>query len=250
MLGWKLFVRALNLLIENLGEALRVSAVPYAVVIALTVWLSSDAPDGMTGEDILAGTALSGAQAGSALMLALVNVLISLWIAVAWHRYVLLEEHGTGWIPPFHGNEMLGYFGRSFLIGLLVGVAILGISIPLGVLALAIPGGSLLVGAVALFIGMIVFYRLAIVLPAGAIGRPMTLGEGMEATKGHTETVMVLALLTVGFSLVLQVPALLDGTAGLISAVYQGVVGWIGLMLGVSTLTTLYGYLVEGRSVE
>ena len=78
----------------------------------------------------------------------------------------------------------------------------------------------------------------------------MTFGEAMRETSGHTGTVVVLALLTVGFSLLLQVPTLLDGTGGLVTLVYQVVIGWIGLMLGVGTLTALYGHLVEGRPVD
>ncbi|WP_371155604.1 hypothetical protein [Jannaschia sp. 2305UL9-9] len=250
MLGWKLFVRALTLLLDNLGDALRVSALPYGAVIVLSVWVAGAYPSTLDPQSVTDGMTLSGGAAGATLLTVVLNLVVSLWVAVAWHRYVLLSERPAGWVPPVNGGAMLGYLGRSLLIGLLVGVAIVGISIPLGFLTLALPGGTLLVGAVSLFIGMIVFYRLAVVLPAGAIGRKMTLGEGMEATKGHTETVLVLALLTVGFSLLLQVPAMLDGTVGMISIVYQGVVGWIGLMLGVSTLTALYGHVVEGRPVE
>lgn len=250
MLGWKLFLRALTLLIENLGDALRVSALPYAAVIAVSVWVSGAFPSTLEPQTITPGTEISGAAAGATLLMMVVNLIVSLWIAVAWHRYVLLEERPAGWVPPLNGAAMLVYLGRLLLIGLLVGIAIVGVSIPLGFLTLAIPGGTLLVGAVAMFVGMIVFYRLAIVLPAGAVDRSMTFGEALEVTKGQSQTVVVLALLTVGFSLLLQVPTMIEGSVGVITAIYQGVVGWIGLMLGVSTLTALYGHLVEGRPVE
>lgn len=250
MLGWKLFMRAVTLLLDNLGEALRVSAVPYAVVIAISVWVTGAYPDAVSGTAVTPETALSVEGAGAVLIMVIVNLVVSLWIAVAWHRYVLLEERPAGWLPPLNGSAMLGYLWLSVLIGLLVAVIMFAIMIPLGIILLAVPFLAGVIPAAALFIGMILFYRLAIVLPARAVERPMTFGEAIEATRGHSGTVVVLALLTVGFSLALQIPTMLDGGTGIISAIYQGVVGWIGLMLGVSTLTSLYGHLVEGRPVD
>ena len=245
MLGWKLFVRAVTLLIENLGDALRVSLLPYGVVIAISVWAA-----GTYGAGMVPGQEMTSEGAGATLLVSVLNLVATLWIAVAWHRYVLLGERPEGWLPPLRGGAVLAYLGRSVLIGLLVALIIMGVSIPLGLLVVVLPQAALLVGAIGFFIGMIVFYRLAVVLPAGAVDRPMSFGEAMAATRGHTDTVVMLALLTVGFTFLLQVPTLLEGDVGVISAVYQGVVGWIGLMVGVSTLTSLYGHLVEGRPVD
>ena len=251
MLGWKLFARAVTLLIENLGEALRVSAVPYAVVIALTVWIAGAYPEAGESGILDAGSLeADAAAAGPYLLTAVVNLVASLWIAVAWHRYVLLSERPGGLLPRMHGAAMLGYLGRSILIGLLVALVIFVVSIPLTLLAVVAPPLAALIPVTALFVAMILFYRLSIVLPARAVDRRMTFREALAATEGHSATVVVLALLTVGFSLLLQVPTMLDGSAGIITAVYQGVIGWIGLMIGVSTLTALYGHLVEGRPVD
>lgn len=252
MLGWKLFVRAVTLLIENLGDALRVSAVPYGAVIVASLLLLDGAPADLPaemGEEGLPPFA-TPEMLGPTLLLGLLNLVVTLWIAVAWHRYVLLEEVPAGWLPPLRGQEMLGYLWRSILIGLLVVAAILGIAIPLSALALAIPVLAALAPLVGVFLGAVVFYRLGVSLPARAIGRHMTFGEAMEATRGETGTVLALALLTVGFTLLLQVPTLLEGSVGVVTLIYQGVVGWIGLLVGVSTLTALYGHLVEGRPVE
>ncbi|WP_167766828.1 hypothetical protein [Jannaschia formosa] len=251
MLGWKLFLRAVTLLIENLGDALRVSAVPYLVLIAATVIVGPPEVDPTlpeTGGEEAAIAAMAGGV--WALPLLVLNLVVTLWVTVAWHRYVLLGETPTGWLPPMRGPEMLGYLWRSILIGLLVGLAIIGITIPLGALAVAIPVLVPLVPVVGLFLGALVFYRLAVSLPARAIGRQMGFGEAMEATRGHTGTVAALAVITVGFFLLLQLPTAIEGSLGLITIVYQGVVGWIGLLVGVSTLTALYGVVVEGRSVE
>lgn len=253
MLGWKLFLRALSLLVENLGAALRLSALPYALVVVASVWAVSSGSSGLPSamEDPVTGEMV--ALSLPDLLVALLSLFASLWIAVQWHRYVLLSESPEGWVPPFNGPEVLGYLGRSILIGLLVVLVMLAISTMVAVLVLPLFGTAAtgVVGAAALFVAMILFYRLAIVLPAGSIGRKMTLGEAMTITRGHSGTVVVLALLTVGFSFLLQVPTMLDGGGtGPITVVYQLVVQWIALLLGVGTLTALYGHLVEGRPVD
>ncbi|MEL6587263.1 MAG: hypothetical protein AAFQ50_11480, partial [Pseudomonadota bacterium] len=180
------------------------------------------------------------------------TLIVSLWVAVAWHRYVLLDERPTGVIPTFRGSEMGAYFLWSLLIGLMIVIAIFAASIPLGLVLLIVPAGvgALVVTSGALFLGMILFYRLGILLPSIAIGKQMTVSDAWDATRGHSGTVMVLALLTVGISQALQIPAMIDGGSGLVGTVYQTVIGWIGLMLGVATLTSLYGHLVEGRPID
>lgn len=252
MLGWKLFVRAVRLLLDHLDAALKLSLVPYLAVAVATIWLGLSFPEWIgRGEFDPADPPPTGFVAGQLAVL-LLNTAVTLWIAVGWHRFVLLAEAPNGWLPPLRGPEMLGYFGRSALIGVLIVAVILVVSLMLATLVVPIAPGLAgpVIGAGALFVGMILFYRLAMVLPAGAIGRSMGFGEAMRQTSGHTGTVVVLALLTVGFTLLLEVPTLLDGTGGLVTLIYQVVVGWIGLMLGVGVLTALYGHLVEGRPVD
>ncbi len=251
MLGWKLFVRALRLLIDNIDTALRLSLLPYLAVAAGTLWLGLSFPEWIgTSAFDPENPPPSGFIVGQILVLVL-NTVVTLWIAVGWHRFVLLAEEARGWLPPVRGTEMLGYFGRSILIALLVVLVGLAVFVMLATLVLPIlpgaAGGVLLVSG---FVGMILFYRIAIVLPAGAIGRTMPFGEALRHTSGHTGTVIALAVLTVGFSQLLNIPTLLDGTGGTVTLIYQIVIGWIGLLLGVGVLTALYGHLVEGRPVD
>lgn len=252
MLGWKIFARAVRLLLDHIDAALRLSLLPYLLVAGATVWLGLSYPDwvGRGGFDP-SDPPPAGYVMGQLLVL-LLNTVVTLWIAVGWHRFVLMAEAPRGWLPSVRGAEMLGYFGRSILIGLLIVAVILAVTVMLATLLvpLAPNFAGAVVGAASLFVGMILFYRLAVVLPAGAIGRSMTFGEAWSATAGHTGTVVVLAILTVGFTLLLQVPTLLDGTGGVVTLVYQVAIGWIGTMIGVGVLTSLYGHLVEGRPLD
>ncbi|MEM8824599.1 MAG: hypothetical protein AAGF30_13395 [Pseudomonadota bacterium] len=253
MLGWKLFLRALNLILDNLPAALRISAVPYGLVAAISIWIALEWPDVVgVGLQLDPNNPLAADLAGAFVLSALATIAASIWIAVGWHRYVLLAEGGDRWVAPFKGDLILGYLGRSLLVGLAVGVLVLAAATIASILLLPLFGTAAnpLIQALSLFVAMVLFYRLGIVLPAGAVGRSMTFGEAMRLTEGHSGTAAILALVTVAFSFLLQAPTWLDGPAGAITVVYEIVVGWIGLMLGVGTLTALYGVVVEGRPVE
>lgn len=254
MLGWKLFLRAIKLISDNLPAALRISAVPYGIAAVISVWVASRWPEfaGVSTMDLDPAAPPPSDYVTALVFSSLLTLAASFWIAVAWHRYILLAEQGEGWVPPFRGDLILAYLGRSLLVGLAVAVLVMAVVTMLTVLLAPIFGAGVspLIGAVALFVAMVLFYRLGVVLPAGAVGRRMTFGEAMRSTAGHSGTAVVLALLTVGFSILLQVPTMLDGSMGAVTAIYQVVVQWIGLMLGVGTLTALYGVVVEGRPVD
>ncbi|MFO6466207.1 hypothetical protein ACK8OR_17595 [Jannaschia sp. KMU-145] len=252
MLGWKLFLRAVNLILDNLGTALRLTALPYGLAAIASIWVATGWPEFVGQVTFDPSDPLPGDFATAKLIEFGFVVLAYLWVAVAWHRFVLLGEDGRGWVPPIHGGLMLGYLGRSLLVGIATVAIVAAIATMLSVLLLPIFGTSVgaPISAVALFVAMLSFYRLGVVLPAGAVGKRMTFGEAMRATAGHSGTAVVLALVTVAFSFLLQLPAVIDGGGGLISVIYQLVVQWIGLMFGVGTLTALYGVVVEGRPVD
>lgn len=260
MTSWTIFRRAITLIVDDLGAALRITALPYAIFAGVSLWFAGTLDMG-TMARIEAGAAGEGAAAvppgvlGGMLLTALVQLVAFLWIAVAWHRYVLLREGGESWIAPLEGRLLLAYLGRSIMIGLLVLAAFVIVTTAIAPFA---PAMAL---AVATIIGMVLTYRLGLILPAGAIGRALSVGEAWRATAGQSGTVVLLALMTFGLSLLLQVPALLDapetveaGAAltppGPVAIVYDMVVTWILLMLGVTLLSTLYGHFVEGRPVD
>ena len=243
MLGWTLFAKAVTLVTDNLALALRVSAVPYLLVVAATVWAHSVAPEAVRGGFDPASADPGALWAAFVPMLAI--LVAGVWIAVAWHRATLLGEE-SGWVPPLHGGLVLGYLGRSLLLAIVVGLATSLAGAVAGLLVLPLLGGAGVgvIGAVAFFVAMILFYRLAVVLPAGAVGAPLTVAEAWGATRGHTNTVVALALLTAVLGFVLQLPVAAGGGFAL---VYLLVVQWAELMIAVSVLTVLYGHLVEDR---
>ncbi len=251
MLGWKLFVRAVTLITDNLWPAFRVSLLPYALAVGSGLWVALSFPEAAGAPLDVENPPPAGYVLGSMASL-LVGIFASLWISVGWHRFALLGEEPEGWVPPLRGALLLGYFGRTLLTFFMAFLAAATVVVMLVTLLVPLFGQSIqaLPAILGLFAAAVVFYRIGVILPAGATGRAMRMNEALRATKGQAQTITILAILTIGTTLLLRLPLLLEDTNILLSTIYQFVTGWIGLILGVGTLTALYGHLVEGRPVD
>jgi hypothetical protein len=251
MLGWKLFIRAITLITDNLLAALRLSLVPYLLAAGAGFWLQISYPE-WVGVPITPENPPPADYLLWSMGSLLVGVVASLWISVGWHRFALLGEEGAGWVPPFKGDLMLGYLGRTLLAFFVAFLAAATAVTMLVVLLVPLfgPTAQGVAGVGGFFAFCLVLYRIGIILPAGAAGKPMRMNEALIATKGQAQTIIVLAFLTVGVTLLFRLPLMFEDTGPLVSSLYLFATGWIGLMLGVGTLTALYGHLVEGRPVE
>ncbi|MDD9738243.1 MULTISPECIES: hypothetical protein [Marinovum] len=247
MKAWSMFVHSLRLVINNLDVALRVSLVLYSVQAISQIYTFSansgemvQGPDGIPYPDISAG------EGFVMLLLGIAALLASLWIAVAWHRYVLLGEEPAGWLPNWPGAAIPGYLWRSVLLGLVVALA----AVPVGAISAVILPPVLML-AVTVGVASFVFFRLSPILPAIALGNSLGFREAWEATRGEAGTIVGLAGLMILGSLALQIPTMLSGDPNSpLSLVYSIVVGWFATMIGISLLTTVYGHCVEGRGVD
>jgi len=172
------------------------------------------------------------------------------WVAVAWHRYVLLEET-SGPVPPFHGKRMLAYFFTALGIGLAVGL-VAGLVIGLvGLLTFNLMP-LFFVAVFVILVGAIwVFYRLSPLLPAAAIGESLGVKAAWAATAQISGAVLVavliLAISAIGIGLVI-VFGLFPISISLGMAMIA-VLQWAYSMVGISILTTVYGISVQGRSL-
>lgn len=229
---------AVALLGRNLGTALRLSIGPLVLV-----WMLDLAVRGRSGGGALA---LDGAASWA---LGLLQALILAWLAVAWHRFVLLEEAPVGLLPRLHGPETLTYAMWTFLAQVALALFAMtgGRALAEAAAALPWPGGLALALAIAVgfaWTGL----RLGLVLPAAALGRRLDLAEAWRLSApaagrlwGVAAAVMAAGMLGPWLALA-WAPPLLHAALGL-------AVAWAGLMLGLCLLTTLYGHLVERRSL-
>ncbi len=239
MKGWHLFRHSLSMISTDVVGAFRVTGLPYAVIVAIT----------LLGPG-LAGGAGDPSRVGAVALLALpAYVAALLWLAVQWHRYVLTGEVQAGAVPFWHGRRILSYLGRSILLSLVAVPVFFALFVPVGFVSAAFPDPAVVVAANALAAtaGIAILGRFSPVLPAAALGEPLSLGQAWRATSGATGAILVMSVLLGLLSAVPLVLALLG--LGVIAAVSNLAFQWLLTVLGVSVMTTLYGHYVEGREL-
>ncbi|MGY3438461.1 MULTISPECIES: hypothetical protein [unclassified Marinovum] len=241
-----MFTHSVRLVINNLDVALRVSLLLYLVQIASQLFSHSVGVEMVAGPDGGVYPVHSGIEGLVMMALGIAALCASLWIAVAWHRFVLLGETPSGWLPKWPGGTVLGYLWRSILLGLAVGVALLPVIMLTSIMLPPIAMMSIVVGA-----GAYLFFRLSPILPAIALGETMSFKDAWVATRDASGTMAGLAGLMILATFVMQIPTMLSGDPNsTLSLVYSIVVGWFATMIGISLLTTVYGHCVEGRGVD
>lgn len=246
MRGWQIFKHSFRMVINNLEAAFRLSAVLYAIQALNQVLVLLASPANAEG-----ATVISPGMAFMVLVTSILAIVASLWIAVAWHRFVLTGEVPDSAVPPWHGGLILAYLGRSIMIALLVAVALVAALIPMSAVMTMAPGTGLPLLLILLGLAVYLFFRFGVLLPAGAIERKMTLREAWAATGKDNNAMFVLTLIVVGMVVAVQLPAMLNpDPQSLVNLIYSVVVGWFATMIGISILTTLYGVFVEGRDID
>lgn len=253
MTGWKIFSHSLNMVLRNIGWAFRIALVPVllaVVVFAGLLWqdFSYLAEINGAGEQ-----PLSSAPSGFGLKVFLAIIVffvLELWVFVAWHRFVLLEEYPAGWIPPFHFDRILAYFGRGLMVGLILGVSWMLVLILLVAFAQVSQVIAVLLGIAAVVTLGLFAFRLLPMFAAAAIGTPLTLNESIAATKGSAGAAIllfvVLAIVQIGLQLVTAASMAIFAPLGIVFSF--GTI-FVMTMVNVSILTTVYGHYVEKRPI-
>ena len=245
---------------DNIGFAFHISwpwmllLLPLNVVVNLYLVINGlEDPKNFTVQSFLIFTPL-----------VIASIIAYCSIAVNWHRYVLLDEIAEGWQRLRMDGLMWRYIGNAFLIGLIlmagVFVAVLiFVLVGLGVNA-AIGEASLIVIVPCVFAlyayAFVSAYRLAVKLPSVALGRnDFSMRDAWRATDGNFWQILGLVLLfflclfLVGLAMLLV--TYLFGQLGMVglsvSLAIQVAVNWVATILGVTLLTSLYGFFVDGR---
>ena len=243
-----IFLHSIKLVFGQLGDALRISGLLYAAATIfgfIGLYLYVEATNANGGEPVLTWQSV---------LPAVISGVLSLWIAVAWHRYVLIDEAPARAVPRFRGKALLVYFLRLLQTALLVGL-IAGFFGLIGGVVAALSGFPqfLYVVIVVLTVGgFALSYRLAPLLPAAALGKPVKLGDAWAATSEGIATLVGLAILSTIALFAIDLPLLAFPhlPLGTVTALaWTTATGWIKLMVGISILTTIYGVYVEKRSI-
>ncbi len=254
--GYQLLRHVVQQVFGNLGAALRITAalvlIPSAILFASNpeVIVASLQPADPFASP--AGQAFPSIN-GLGLIVGLLAAIVGwLWAAVAWHRFVLLEEYPTGALPAWRGSQIVNYFGNSLLILLVLFGVVLGLALGIALVTAIVQSVAVaLLLAVGLAIGASwVALRIGLILPAAAIGARLGLGESWRATAPVSgQLLLPVIVLALVFGLINQAVALAFGPT-LLAAAIGVAVYWVQLLLNLALMTTLYGNLIEGRQLN
>jgi hypothetical protein len=253
-MGFAIFLHSVRMVLRNFQQAVQISLVPALIAMAIIMIVGGS----LIGFEELSswGAETSSATegeipegfAGFFVIVALVFILTTFWIVVNWHRFVLLEEYPQGWVPPFRTDRVLAYLGKGLI---LVGIGLV-VMVPL-VFVSALAGSTL--GAALLVVGWLamvsILYRLAVILPAAAVGAPLSIADAWEATMGQMWTIIVLLLTSFVFQLLVQLVFAAFAMIPVIGTLLVLIPSVLILpLINVSVLTTMYGVFVEKRSLD
>lgn len=276
MNGLTIFSHSLRQVTGSLGVAIKVSGwlvAIYVIIGGMFYWLRPDWLIALLNQDAKGmenAADFSGGSLGLFFLLVIALSIFLLWaislVAIAWHRYILLEEIPQGIIPYRMGFHVGRYFWYGLGISLL---AVLAVGIVSGILGMifgpffmstmgnaagAPGGGAFAIGFLSgLIVGIVItvlYLRMALVLPAVALDERLTIGQAWVETSGYTGAIIVLALVLAFINTV--VPMVINvAFAELIwlDLALSGLFQWFFFMLNISVLSTLYGHIVQKREV-
>ena len=254
MFGVNIFIHAVMMVFNNLGAALRISAVLMAVQLVLMLALGTGFL--ITGEDMSERMMRGEYPFFGAFLTFLAIVVISLWIAVAWHRFILNEEAPTGPVPAFNAGAIWSYFVAGVIFVLILIVVAIPFMILVGMLTAPMMMSGREPGLIMLMLfGLLVYlplayigYRISPILPSAALQARMPLKEAWYATGTSGASFIVLTVVSVVAGMILNAPA--GWLPGILGVIWGFLSNWVTVLVGASILTTIYGHYVQGRPLN
>ena len=266
--GAVIFIRALALVWQYRGFALRVCLPIYLLAFAIDTWIRVQVMGEITRgplqwhtNDPYVGAPENGASLSQILTIWAVWISSLITIAILWHRHVL-DAHGVGPIAPLGLRQPLAYLGKllgawSLVIipfGLISGIALTFIIPSLFLSAESDasppPAGIAIFTALGIAMGWGIM-RFSLALPQAAIGQPGSIFESWRKTSPLSGALWITAALEMG--LFTAISYLGDALAALDArlAYLLENLGWfVPGIVGVAILTLLYEHLYHGRPLR
>lgn len=258
MKSWVIFKHAIRQLTGNWRAVCQIALPAIIISFAMDAFVSRDVLFLSVHEIQEQLQAIISTYHGEKLVeiytVAFLKAILALWVAVAWHRYVLLNEVPNT-IPKFRGVRMLMYFLKGLLILLPVFLALVMILSPLiFTSAFLNPNGTtpaafvVILGLCVLIASFLVIMRLSTLLPGAALGHPLSMIETWRRTEGQTSVFAGLSLLIVVLTMVISLGRFVTAYMPLIAALgFQTIAIYLQTLVFLSVLTTLYGHYIEKR---
>jgi hypothetical protein len=179
--------------------------------------------------------------------------------AVNWHRYILLDEVPHGMQKLRMDNTVWRYFGNLVLLGLMLMVAVIPVALLFSLLAgVGLPIVIFAMLVLVVFVLSPLLYRWSVKLPSIAIGRTdFSFNDAWKITDGNWMRFVGIGLLMMILSWIAGLGlfgvstlamTIFGESAGFwVDVALQVTVNWVLTIMGVTLLTSLYGFFVEGR---
>jgi hypothetical protein len=245
--GWAIFRKSITQIIYNLPDAFKISGPLWILIYLASIF---------TGQAFSTDAGVTKLNPGSALLTLLATLLIICgfcWVAILWHRFMLLNEGSDNLVAKWNGSRIWSYFKYLFFIGLAVLVIA---AIPYSIIIFMLSDVLINNPVVGLLFGIIVsviFYylslRFGLVLPSVALDKPVTLGDSFSETESCKGAILVASVLLVGLSIVVGQLIQISGVNQYTFQLPSFLTNWFFTMTGISILTTLYGFLIEKRGL-
>ncbi len=257
MVAFNLIRHAFRMIFTNFGQALRVSVGPYAILLVVAYGLVSLFADPAVVLNMRNTVQTSqGSILAVILAILIMTLFVSSWVAVSWHRFILLEEY-SGILPSLKGRPIWSYVGKGLLLGLIVLFAALIVFFVLGLVATPFMGSGGNPGPVLIALSLIstslisfISLRLGVALPGTAVDNPLSFGEAWNATGDFSGPIFGVAIMLTAINIL---PGILlvwvYAAAPMIGFSLDLALYWLTIMLGITVLTTLYGHIVERRKL-
>lgn len=236
--------RALNDILDNPVVALQVSVLPLLITTFVGQHFLEQAILAQRGSLFLRGQFVWWLW-----VLGFVGVFLPiLWMAVGWHRFVLLGEKPWPIAPRLHVGRILSYGWATIVVAMIAVVLVLvariavGVVVGLGQLLIEFDIPPLLGTLGRLFEILLVTFALmfqSAFLVSAACGRRMSIGDAMEYGDLNTETIFFLTLASLALAWGLEQITGLTHAQGLILGGYELVSNWFIALFNVGILTAL-----------
>lgn len=242
----------------NLPEALRVALVPYLAYVAIYLGLSAVlgvdmSAGGPFGEPLPVGPngfpIFPESFLFAMLLSTIISMVMSMWIAVAWHRFVLLGEQAPGFIPQFRGDRILSYFGHSLLLGLIAFLIMLVLGFVAGFIGVFVPALGTVLMIISLLGVLYIVFRLSLILPAAALGESISLKMIWDKTKPGAGAIAMVIVFEVLIGLAFAIVGAILGFIPVLGTIIALLLNLPLLLIYASVLTTLYGHYIQGREL-
>ena len=265
LLSWKIFRKSILIVLDNLKEAFRVSGAIFVAAVftssALNVFMTGDltigAPEiqavkNANGQDQLMALNFSSQKIIALLGGNLIFFIAMSWIAIAWHRFILIEESNNYIFPSWNNSRIFKYSLKTIVI---VTSVIFLLIIPFSMINIFINGLGLMLILPAVNILLFIsfyylFFRAGLVLPSIALDEPMSIRQSFFETKNISKEIwglsVIVILMILGIGIISGILAPNNIIGVLVTSLFQ----WIVVMISASLMTTLYGHIIERRPIN